>query len=1018
MNDIKNLKENLTLAYKKAKVDIFYSTSNGDYSSLLSYEKNLKTNLDTLYKEIEQAVSSEKNDSQYFQTSDFLGTYTFCGKSYDLTIEQKSSFQFRLMAQPSVAFHVLSSLWLNLIGSIFDKAFPNDHLYAYRMRRTKENELNSKALGNFIPYSHQYQKWQNNALGVIQQELEAKRNVASVSLDVKNFYYSVNPSFLTEQEYKDKILNNSSDREWLVKFHLLFVKVLQNWDTNFPDISKHIGIPVGLPASGLIANLALQTFDKIVINELRPLSYGRYVDDIIIVIKNNEKDSEINCIESFFSFLALHTPNHSIQKLNEAETQWIFKDKSGVFIFNSKKQQFLEFKRQKGLVCLQLFRKQLAERASEWRALPNLPPADQINTKMIKILEDGESGLRFRDCSNLSVLRSKFCFILRDCEIFARTFSPDIWATTRKAFLTTFSEFIIDPPIFFKFEKYLFRVLVLGVLGKDYQEIATILDRIESSIYLELEKCDCNIAGFNLENTKKDSLIHIYKKYICSIIFAALNQTNPDFMIDEFREFLKEGKEIIKAYDKKENRFEEFFLHDLAVFPIKSLLVSNEQTPLYLYSFGNTFLRSCYFSEDSPFEISVVEMFHRIIENTTSYLPINLNEKEYHWNIDNYWYFFQYNTRPLTEYDMYFMLDDMASLENSRTLKENDLPNNKIFDRNLFINLLQFFRGYSKKIDDHSFEIKIGFYNIPNTVNSKEKCSIAIVCTSMEEEKLKLQLGNQFDEESLIRYKRFTKIVNEILSTSEKIDYLVFPELALPPRWFIGAAHKLQKKGINLISGIEYLTYPDKGVISNQVWMALNHTVFDYNSYAIIRQRKQYPAYHELAMIRKEQLAEWIPDLQSRKQTETRWPTVIKHGEFFFSVLVCAELMNIQYRNNLRGKIDCLFVPEWNPDTTSFNDLINASSLDLHAYVVQCNNNKYGDCRLRGPFKKEYMRDIVKAKGGKNDYFIVGEIDFKALRKYQLSVEPDDSSNAIFKPFPIGYTISQERKAIYMKKDT
>lgn len=44
-------------------------------------------------------------------------------------------------------------------------------------------------------------------------------------------------------------------------------------------------LPIGFAPSNIIANYALSKFDKAIVNELNPLYYGRYVDDVIIVEK-------------------------------------------------------------------------------------------------------------------------------------------------------------------------------------------------------------------------------------------------------------------------------------------------------------------------------------------------------------------------------------------------------------------------------------------------------------------------------------------------------------------------------------------------------------------------------------------------------------------------------------------------------------------------------------------------------------------------------------------------------------
>jgi hypothetical protein len=123
--------------------------------------------------------------------------------------------------------------------------------------------------------------------------------------------------------------------------------------------------------------------------------------------------------------------------------------------------------------------------------------------------------------------------------------------------------------------------------------------------------------------------------------------------------------------------------------------------------------------------------------------------------------------------------------------------------------------------------------------------------------------------------------------------------------------------------------------------------------------------------------------------------------------LICNELTDIENRFNLRGNIDCLFVIEWNRDIKSFNALVESSSLDIHAYIVQVNNKNYGDSRIRAPYKNDWERDIVQVRGGKHDYLIVGEINIEKLREFQsYNISP----NKDFKPVPTGFKMLKERK--------
>ncbi|MBZ0190680.1 MAG: hypothetical protein K8F34_03175 [Candidatus Kuenenia stuttgartiensis] len=138
-------------------------------------------------------------------------------------------------------------------------------------------------------------------------------------------------------------------------------------------------------------------------------------------------------------------------------------------------------------------------------------------------------------------------------------------------------------------------------------------------------------------------------------------------------------------------------------------------------------------------------------------------------------------------------------------------------------------------------------------------------------------------------------------------------------------------------------------------------------------------------------------------------PPLINHGDFQFALLVCSELTNIAYRSALRGKVDALFVLEWNQDTESFNALVESAALDIHSYIIQCNDRQYGDSRIRAPHKDSWMRDIVRVKGGVEDYFVTGAIDIQTLRTFQSSHRSPDK---LFKPVPDGFEIAHERKIL------
>lgn len=257
------------------------------------------------------------------------------------------------------------------------------------------------------------------------------------------------------------------------------------------------------------------------------------------------------------------------------------------------------------------------------------------------------------------------------------------------------------------------------------------------------------------------------------------------------------------------------------------------------------------------------------------------------------------------------------------------------------------------------------------------------------------------------RYARLCRLLDGVIAQPRDSRYLILPELALPAHWFIRIARKLQRRGISLITGIEYL-HATKARVRNQIWAALSHNGLGFPSLMIYRQDKQRPALHE------EQELQRLAGLDMKPNKVWKTPPIIQHGDLRFALLICSELTNIGYRAALRGKVDVLFVPEWNPDTETFNALVESSALDMHAYIIQCNDRQYGDSRIRAPFKDSWKRDVLRVKGGVTDYCVIGEIDVQSLRQFQSSHRSPDK---LFKPVPDGFNDAMDHNRKVLPAD-
>jgi len=242
----------------------------------------------------------------------------------------------------------------------------------------------------------------------------------------------------------------------------------------------------------------------------------------------------------------------------------------------------------------------------------------------------------------------------------------------------------------------------------------------------------------------------------------------------------------------------------------------------------------------------------------------------------------------------------------------------------------------------------------------------------------------------------------------EQLRYLVLPELSIPAPWYLRIAGKLKARGISLIAGVEYIHKGD-GTVHNQVWASLVHDGLGFRTNAIYRQDKQRPAPAEEESLQAQAALKLEPAVSWTN------PPVIDHGGVRFAILVCSELSNISYRSALRGRVDALFVPEWNRDLHTFKALVESTALDIHAYVVQVNNRPFGDSRIRAPRTNEWERDLVRVRGGLRDYFVVGELDVHGLRSFQSQHKAADGG---FKPLPNGFAgdFDEERRTVPGKR--
>jgi hypothetical protein len=991
------------LAYRKAKVDLYYS-SHPSLDVISDYEENLHKNLSVLLERV------NGDDESWAISPDFIGTWTLATKSVDMSVwkeyrrkngnglifaspeeewEQACSLlppktleaQFRVMAHCSIDFHILSTLWLLKVGHLFDAKLTTC-AYGNRLRRTQSGEkVNELSLGSFEPYLKPFRDWRDNGIRAMRDALDENKKIIALTADVSSFYHKLNPGFMLDSAFVKKVLNLELTIEQ-AKIHRLFIHALQAWALGTP---LEVGLPVGLPASAIVANMALIELDRVILQQVAPLYYGRYVDDILLVMENG---AGFRSAAELWTWLF----DRSGEKLFWADVgkleisfspEYLGKDgsKSEIHFSNAKNKVFM-LAGEPGKTLVDAIVRQIYERASEWRAMPRLPhSATHVGTDLVAATQsDGEAADNLRKADALTMRRAGFAIKLRDFEAYERDLLPEIWEKHRRAFLSAFRQHVLVLPYFFDLSVYLPRVIRLATACEDFGELRKIVEDLEHICREVRKNCNVTIKAFpdgKLLDT--DEAIDRWQSQLFNAVHESITAAFPPRLtkagtqawqkhMSDYRPALFFGKDprwhpSVKSFQRHQARL---FSFDLAHMPFRFIGLPKEMIAQRGIPAKGTVITCRDAAELLPDAVTKgAEQLARWTK--LKGLPNGLI----------------FATRP-------FNLAELSAI-NSEIYSERALESMR--------SVVLSARGFHPNKAMPCFD-RHGVLQVPDgKVQTKFGIAVSSWKTSMDSWAAAV---SRLPDPDLDRYARLNRLLDGVIAQPQHSRYLILPELALPAHWFIRIARKLQGRGISLITGVEYL-HVSRSRVRNQIWASLSHDSLGFPSIMIYRQDKQRPALHE------EQELHRLAGLEMRPEKAWREPPILQHGDFRFALMICSELTNISYRAALRGKVDALFVPEWNQDTESFNALVESAALDVHAFIIQCNDRQYGDSRIRAPFKDSWKRDVLRVKGGVTDYCVIGQIDVLALRRFQSSYR---SPAKPFKPVPDGFEISHGRKVL------
>lgn len=984
--------EELYRAYRKAKHEAFSDATQPANLEFASYEQKLTKNLKALKALLENkrnpwytrkslvtgfayltksitAVAPSSDERAHFTTGDQTLDWvrTFCEG------QDSAAANFRLIIVPTVDFQIISALWVMQVGRIYDAALNDKVVYGNRPRKAisasiENTSIKDDSFALFKPYFSGYKAWRENGLRKMREAAKSGETVIAVTMDAKNYYHSISPRFLLSGSFLDR--NKIELTKEQKGFTVELVDALELWFRNTPEYKgSPVGsVAVGLSASKIIANVLLAEFDREVLSKLDCEYYGRYVDDVFLVLKGGPETNAADVMKFIQSRMSgVVAIERDARESVGLRLVLPYLGESEVVFAGSKQKIFL-VKGDHGTDLVRQISDQIRKASSEYRLIPSLNEVDQVLTNALLASSDAAAEPdTLRKAEAMSIRRHGLSIATRNLESYARDVEPSAWLEKRLRAYGLILRHVATPVGLFQYSKYLTRVFGVMIACSDWTSATEILDKVNEVLLSVRSGIDASLH---------DNLLSFRDVLRRGFLEAAVSAST----VEGFK-YQVDFRRLLRRLDPDKLVFERNIVTEAAARSLsKQLLLADlGQRPYKDYWYNDN--PSTPRQPRLP-EVPFIKQMWDLLAGLKKHIVRDLN--------DPFWPAFAFATRPPTLSEMCLMMPGLLKERGGLAKALLAIRGAGVPIESTGLRLVSDRKDWTEcEIPNLRFQGKV----------SSSRINVAVPSYLTTEKQWSAALRSRPDL-SVARYEALTSLINSIIQRSPHVNYIALPECSVPFPWAFSIAKNLARSGISFICGIE--PNPKRKRYRNDALVSLVTTFGGYRSSLIFRQPKLQLAHEEARQVRKRRLRFSPPPHPSGRP-------IYVHGNFIFSVLLCSDLTNIENRTALQGEIDALFVLEWNPDVDTFSYLVESSAHDLHAPIVQVNNRLYGDSRVRAPYKLPYKRDVLRVKGGDANFYALASFDHQKLRKYQAN--PRLSSKS-YKPLPIGYKLSKRRGGV------
>lgn len=1064
------LKNQLKDAYKKFKSYTYYNQYSAiDRLNLSDFEfKNFcksdkfeidEERLDQFFEELAKKVISD-NLNEFIDKVDVISLPKKMQSNKDSDSKIFTNFspdnfsvdKIHYFLDLPIEGHILGVLWIMRCGYILD-----DKLY----KNCYSNRINNKILNNlkntqtdsstflFYPYFKNYESWRDNGLDEVTNILNKEQNAIMISLDLKDYYYTSRINFNNLKEdmenAKDKLENNKFNNfipqdNWddiddilncFVEhvFEAYHKKFSFNFSNNSVKEDSGYMIPLGFLPSLIIANWNLQGFDQAILENVHPNYYGRYADDILIVLPSHEKsDTHGNqFIEDFtlediiIKFLTpYNNPKNSIIKIKRVETKKdlsygienlpicsldsedkyycydyleIQGKKFKVYLFNYKESQAM----------IKKFKKEIAINTSEFKLLHGVKSTFENLEYDLYRMDYEESINKLKDANNFRLNKFEASKILSRL-IDSSKYSEDIdkKEITKEILSAFYNDALSYINLWEKIFSYLYINNEISSLKRLINHIEFLIDKIQINSDADFNKSFFklnNSLDKNIEiNSLKKSLNYFLYSSIVRVLSLKFEKNSTTILYESLNNLAYKTGDKYSSNSKNYDMLSEEFSKKISKLELKPIFTSMKflfsslqnnnlmRFPILdIHNILEKFLEGCIDSKDDSDEFNGYNLVKPDYDKDYGlfkgcFYPRYVKFYECILN--------QINSEIFKEENNSEKFKEENNSDIKSILEKSYINYNKINSKSNNSNNKDFFVGpVSPECIEYGKNYKISVLS----EEKKDKLKVGLINTQLNYQ----DSINRIKNKPNLSYKRFDQIKNIINEAiNKKVEFLVMPELYVPYEWIDKIVEVSRNHQMVIIFGLEYIVHND--LVKNYLMVSVPYkTNNGFKSSILTYRLKNHYAPSEINTIEDLNKKCKLNNSENQEYILYNWKGIS------FVPYCCYEIADITARSLFKNHCHIVTISEFNKDTKYFENICESLSRDLYCYCISSNTSKYGGTSIIQPSSSE-DKYIIKLKGGENDYIVTYDLNISDLEDKSLRSYSADYSDTHLKPQPPG----------------